>query len=180
MRQIVRKTGILMGSVVLLVLAAGAAWAAPQMGHSRGPMGKDFDHGFMMGQMMAHLDLDEGQKEALHEQMQANHEEMAAVMEQLHAARQALAQAIHAPDFDEAAIRAAAADTAAVDGDLAVARAQMLRQVRDILTPQQQEKLEAILGEHLAELGEPGSMMRRHHRGSAGGHGHGGGEPGRP
>lgn len=176
MRQTVRKTGILMGSVVLLVLAAGAAWAAPQMGHSRGPMGKDFDHGFMMGRMMADLDLDEGQKQALHEQMQANHQEMAPVMEQRDAARQALAQAIHAPDFDEAAIRAAAAETAVVEGDLAVARAQMLRQVRDLLTPQQQEKLETLLSEHLAEMGELGSMKKRHHQGFGGGHGHGGGE----
>ncbi len=178
--QTVRKTGILMGSMVLLVLAAGAAWAAPQMGHSRGSMGKDFDHGFMMGRMVSHLDLDEGQKQALHEQMQANHEEMAAVMEQMHVARQALAQAIHAPDFDEAAIRAAADGTAAVEGDLAVARAQMLRQVRDILTSEQQEKLESMLSEHFAEMGESDSMMRRHHVSLAGGHGHGGGGHGKP
>lgn len=169
-----------MGSMALLVLAAGAAWAAPQMGHSRGPMGNGFDHGFMMGQMMSHLDLDEGQKEALHEQMRVNHEEMAPVMERLQAAHQALARAIHAPDFDETAIRAAAADTATVEGDLAVVRAQMLRQVRDILTTEQQEKLESMLSEHLVEMGEPGSMMKRHHSEFGGGHGHGGGGHGKP
>jgi len=180
MRPTVRKTGILMGSLVLLVLAAGAAWAAPQMGHSRGHAGKDFGHGFKMGQMMAELDLDEGQKEALHGQMRANHEEMEAVMEQMHAARQALARAIHAPDFDETAIRAAADDMVVVEGDLAVARAQMLRQVRDILTPEQQEKFGSMLSEHLAGVGEPGAGMMRHRMGSGAGHGHGGGAPARP
>jgi len=179
--KIGRKTGIFMGSTLLLVLAAGTAWVVPQhKGHARGPMGMDGEPAFMMGMMMGQLDLDEGQKQALHEKMRANHEEMAAAMDQMHAARQALAQAIHAPELDETAIRSAAADTAAVEGDLAVARARMLQQVRALLTTQQQEKLEAIMAEHLAEMGEPGSLMRRHHPGAGGGHGHGGGEPGRP
>ena len=43
--------------------------------------------------------------------------------------------------FDEGAVRARAADVAAVDADMAVAQARVFGEVYQILTPEQQEKL---------------------------------------
>jgi protein CpxP len=51
---------------------------------------------------------------------------------------------IQSGSADEAAIRAQAAKVAAVEADLAIQRAQMAKQFRAILTPEQVEKFKAV------------------------------------
>lgn len=76
----------------------------------------------------------------------ANHKaEMSASMAQMKTARTALFDAVHADNFDESAVRAAAANVATVEADLAVSHAKIASEVRNILTPDQQVKAKAML-----------------------------------
>jgi Spy/CpxP family protein refolding chaperone len=61
------------------------------------------------------------------------------------AARRALGDQVRAGTFDETAIRAKAAAVAAFDADRAVGDAQLLREVRAVLTAEQRETLDSLL-----------------------------------
>lgn len=138
-----------LGVVLILSVSAGA-WTMAQ--HQRQSHGGG-DHGMMLKHVMEELDLTEDQAEAVHEGMMAHHEALGEVMDTVREARSAVAQAIHAPEFDEAAIREAAAEVGRLEADLAVGRGEMLQELRAILTPDQQEKLETMLGTIMMEHG---------------------------
>jgi Spy/CpxP family protein refolding chaperone len=141
-----------LGIVLILSVSAGA-WTMAQ--HQRQRHGEG-DHGMMLRHILGELDLTEEQTEAVHEGMLAHHEALGSAVETLREARDAVAQAIHAPEFDEAAIREASAEAGLLEADLAVGRGEMLRELRGILTPDQQEKLETMLGTILMEHGVHG------------------------
>lgn len=89
---------------------------------------------------MAHkLKLTNDQKE----QIKALFKEAAAqnkpIKDKLLAGRQKMRQLIEADTFDEAAVKALAAEQANLHADLSVARARLMHQVRDVLTPEQRE-----------------------------------------
>ena len=138
-----------LGIVLILSVSAGA-WSMAQ--HQRQRHGGG-DHGMMLKHVMEELDLTEDQTEAVHEGMMTHHEALGEVMGTIREARYAVAQAIHAADFDEAAIREAAAEVGRLEADLAVGRGEMLQELRAILTPDQQEKLETMLSTIMMEHG---------------------------
>jgi Spy/CpxP family protein refolding chaperone len=55
-----------------------------------------------------------------------------------------LFDAVHARTFDEKSVRSAASTAARATTDLSVERARMVSRFRDILTDEQQDRLEAI------------------------------------
>ena len=73
-----------------------------------------------------------------------NRPQVKPVFTQLITEKRALRELIQSGSADEAAIRAQAAKVAGVEADLAVQRAQMVKQLRAILTPGQIEKFKAI------------------------------------
>jgi len=73
--------------------------------------------------------------------------------------RRQLADLVHSGNADEAAIRAQSARVAAVQADLAVQRAQGVKEMRNILTPEQQAKFQTLRGEWEQK------MKKRHHHG---------------
>lgn len=84
----------------------------------------------------------------------ANHQaELSAAMGRMKTARTALFDAIHADSFDENAVRAAAANVAAVEADLAVSHAKIASEVKSILTPDQQAKAKEMLANMRAHAG---------------------------
>ena len=159
-------------SLAVFVPGLVAAQRSHGYGHGpHGPHGPDgFGGGFMLGRLVGELDLTEDQQEAFHELMATHHEERQGDIEALRSARLALMEEVMAPELDEAAIRAASADVAAIEADLNVARAGFMQQVRGILTPEQWEKAQQLFAEHLekleerqAESGAPGEWGQKRH-----------------
>ena len=151
------------GLVLVLSISMGAWAMAQHQGHGRGPGGGGADHGMVLRHVLGQLDLSEDQKMAVHEGMSSHHQEMESLLEDLREAKQAVGQAIHAPQFDEIAIRDAAALAGQMEADLAVGRAELLHELRAILTAEQQESLETILGTIMAEHEAHGMGHRSMH-----------------
>jgi len=93
----------------------------------------------------------------------ANHQaELSAAMGRMKTARTALFDAIHADTFDENAVRAASAKVAQAEADLAVSRARITSEVRNVLTPDQQAKAKELLANAKAHAQKWGDRMHHH------------------
>ena len=114
-----------------VVPAASAQEPRMGMGHHGGPM-----------MQLRGLDLSDAQRDQVfkifHEQAPAAHEQM----KQVHSARQELMKLAAADRFDEARARQAADLQAKALSALALARAQTMHRVREILTPEQRQRLD--------------------------------------
>ncbi len=153
----------------LLLTAIPAALLAAPPGHGGRPGGPG--RGFMAEHMADRLELTDEQREQIRAIHQAHGDETAPLMEALSAARRELDDAIHAELFDEALIRAAAGSVAEAEADLAVRRAQITGDVRQVLTPDQYQKardMRAMFQEIAGELHERGRGHRHHPRSSEG------------
>jgi periplasmic protein CpxP/Spy len=112
----------------------GGPWGHGGFGR-RGPGGPMGDLGLLRG-----LDLTEDQRAQVRQIMQGHRDEFRAVSERLQAAHRAQQDAVTATPFDENAVRARAADVAAIQADAAVLRAKVHSDVFAVLTPEQQAK----------------------------------------
>jgi Spy/CpxP family protein refolding chaperone len=113
--------------------------------------------GFMrMGRAFRHLDLTPEQRESLHSMRDEVSESLKEAHKNLFAARKALKDLVHegAEAYD---IRQAAEKVGIAEGEAAVLMAQQFARIKEILTPEQNEKLEKLLSEAGSELRE-----RRH------------------
>jgi len=114
-----------------VVPAASAQEPRIGMGHHGGPM-----------MQLRGLDLSDAQRDQVfkifHEQAPAAHEQM----KQVHSARQELMKLAAADRFDEARARQVADLQAKALSALALARAQTMHRVREILTPEQRQRLD--------------------------------------
>lgn len=124
---------------LLLVGGSTLILAQPQ-----GPGGGSKDREPMLERIMERLELSPAQQEELHELLAENREEHRAQWEVVETARQALHDQIHA-DFNEEAIRQAAAAVADIEEELAVSRALMFQEVQKILTPEQQTEMREMI-----------------------------------
>jgi protein CpxP len=86
------------------------------------------------------LGLSDGQKQQIRGIVQSHRDEWKALAERARAARQAVNQSVTADNVDEAAIRNSSAQLAAVQADVAVARAHARAEIWNVLTPDQQSK----------------------------------------
>jgi protein CpxP len=89
----------------------------------------------------AALGLTEEQQTQMRSVLQKHRPEIEPLIERVVAERRALREQIQSETFDEAAVRAQAARVAAVEADLAVARAKVAAEIRPLLTEQQREQL---------------------------------------
>jgi periplasmic protein CpxP/Spy len=114
--------------------------------HAGGPgMGPGHGgHGEAMMHLLSQLDLSDAQKTQVHGILDDEHPKLAPLFEASMKARHALELAIHAPTFDESAIRAAAAQAGAAEADLAVEKGRLASRIRAVLTPEQQKQMEAL------------------------------------
>jgi periplasmic protein CpxP/Spy len=152
-------------AALALILVAGTVLAQPGHGRHGGPGHHGFDRGPGTGMfhVFEELELTDAQKEQIHELLEAQHENGEAARDAARTARATLHEAIHADVLDEAAIRAAAADVAALEADQAVARATVFQSIRQVLTAEQLAKLAEIKAKHAERREE--RMDRRGHRG---------------
>jgi protein CpxP len=127
------------------------------MGH--GP----HDAEFMLQHMATELELTDQQLDQAHQIFNQHKGENEAARESMRAAHDALADLMHAEVFDETAIRAAAEDVAAAQTEMIISHAMVMRDLRDLLTPEQLDRFQE---------------MRQMHRGAKAGKGHGHGHRG--
>jgi len=131
-----------LGIAALVGTATVVAQGGPDgFGHGRhgmGPMG----FGPMRG--LSQLGLTDDQRQQIRTAMQSHRDEFRALMERGRQAREAQRAAIEAVPMNEQAVRAAAAQVAAVEADAAVMRARVHEQVFSVLTPDQQAKAQSL------------------------------------
>lgn len=113
------------------------------MGRRGGPGGPGGPGGFAP-MMLRQLDLTSEQRDKVKQIMDSHRDEQRGLMERSMKAHEALAEASTTGAFDEGAVRARAAEVAAVESDMAVAQARVFSEVYQILTPEQQTKLKEM------------------------------------
>lgn len=91
--------------------------------------------------MFASLGLTDDQKAQMKGIFEKNRPTLQPLVQQYRAQKQQLRKLIHTAPVDDAAIRAQAAQTSVTEGDLAVQRAHLIREILDLLTPEQIQKL---------------------------------------
>jgi protein CpxP len=87
------------------------------------------------------LDLTEAQRAQVRSLVESRQAETKATMDRGRAVHEALQAAVTSDTFDEGTVRARHADVAAVEAEMAVARARLHADVLQILTPEQRAQL---------------------------------------
>lgn len=114
------------------------------MGRGRGGPGGPGGPGVLGELMLNRLDLSDAQRDGVKQILDAQRDSQKALGDRAMAAHQALEATILTTPLDEAAIRTHAADVAAVDADMAVARGRVISEVLQVLTADQQTKLATL------------------------------------
>ena len=123
----------------------GPGFGGPGRGRG-GPFGPGGPMGPLGGLPLRELNLTDAQREQVRQIVDSRQQETRAIGERAMAAREALHAATTSPSFDEALIRAKAAELAAIDADMAVSRARVFADVFQILTPEQQATAKELSG----------------------------------
>jgi protein CpxP len=100
--------------------------------------------GGMAGLPLRELDLTDAQREQVKAVIESHRDDQKAIGDRMMTVRKALHDAIAADTFDEAAIRAAAAQVGAVDADAAVLQARIRAEITALLTPEQVKKAKEL------------------------------------
>jgi Spy/CpxP family protein refolding chaperone len=144
--------------IVAVVLAFGlvgfARQGMPPHGHGGGgPEGRGPGGGDMFGPMGRELNLTDAQKAQVKQIEDSFRESTKSLSEKMRALHESEMQTLTSGTFDEASVRAAAQERAAVQVELDVAHAKMMSQVLAVLTAEQK-----------AKLVEAHKQMEQHHR----------------
>lgn len=132
---------------------AGMSPAGQQQKHRKGHRDGDF-----LKKMARELSLTEQQQAQARALFENNRAEHKPLMESLRVERGRMQELVHSGKADEAAIREQAAKMAAVQADLAVARARAAKQFLALLTPNQAAQLKELQskrGERFSRCGGP-------------------------
>jgi Spy/CpxP family protein refolding chaperone len=133
-----KKSFLTLGLAALLALPLAAAARRPAGGLARGGL---------LERAASRLDLTADQEAEVRAILAGHKGELEAELLAVKSARGALWDAIHAEPANEAAIRDAAAAVGRAEGELGVTRAEMVRQVRAVLTPEQRDELDEMAGD---------------------------------
>jgi protein CpxP len=157
--HVIRSFLIVLGVAVITAAPALAQWGGMGHGRHHGP----HDAEFMLQHMATELELTDEQVDQAHQILDQHKIENETARESVRAAHDTLADLMHADSFDETAIRVAAEELAAAQTEMIVAHAMVMRDLRDLLTPEQLDRFEE---------------MRQMHRGAQSGKGQGQGNRG--
>jgi Spy/CpxP family protein refolding chaperone len=160
----------LSAAIIVIGLVAGAfaqnttGGRVPFMG--RGGPGWGGDSGFggrggllgVLGPMARQLNLSDAQKERVKSIAASHRDDMKALGDRAIAAHQALEASVTAETFDEATIRSRSTEVAAVEADMAVARARIRTEILQVLTSEQQAQLKQMQ----AQMQQRAASRRQH------------------
>jgi len=140
-----RVRNSILTAAAILALAVGGLFAGRLSADAfpHGGRGGDFPTR-MFTHMSRALDLTADQQAQVKDILRAHQPEIEAQLTGSRAARQALHAAVVAQPFDEATIRARAADVGKAQADGAVLFARLRSQIDPILTPDQKEKVKTL------------------------------------
>jgi len=172
MTKSIRRFGLGVGAALIALGLGAGVYASTQNTDPPAPpfMGRHMGRGGPMGGPMGflgpmrflgrQLGITDAQRDQMKTIMQSHRTELQALGQRARDARQALQAAVTADTVDDNAIRQASAGVAAVEADMAVARAHIHAEIWQVLTPDQQAKakaLQAQFGERRQER-----QQRRH------------------
>jgi Spy/CpxP family protein refolding chaperone len=154
MQNTVKRLGQAIGIAAIATLTAGVGYQnisaqGPGGGFGgpgwRGGPGFGGPGGGALGPMMlGQLNLTTDQQDRVKQILDSHRADQQSINQRLAAAHQSLQAAISGTTFDESAVRGRAADLAAVDADASVLQARTYAEVFQILTPDQQQKLQTL------------------------------------
>lgn len=145
-RLLIAALAVMMGSVIAKSQTTNDAPPPPPMhGHE---MGMD---GHMMGFIAKQLNLTDEQQAQAKAILEKAHPAMKPLMQQSHQIELQLRQYVMGT-YDEAKVRALAAQKAQVEIELTVAQTRVHNQLYQLLTPEQQAKAKQIEAEHEAHM----------------------------
>ena len=107
------------------------------------------------------LQITDAQRDQLRALADSHRDEWKALADRMRTARQGLMAAVTADSVDETLIRQKSADVAAVEADMAVARARVHGEVLQILTAEQKAKLKELQTRMQNRAGRGGNMRQR-------------------
>ncbi|HEX7085903.1 MAG TPA: Spy/CpxP family protein refolding chaperone [Vicinamibacterales bacterium] len=107
------------------------------------------------------LDLSDAQRQQVRSIIEARRADFRSVGERLRAAARAQHEAVTRVPVDENEVRARANELAAVQADMAVLRARVHEQVYQVLTPEQQTKLQSLRAEREKRRAERAERMKQ-------------------
>ena len=113
-----------------------------------------------LGLPLHHLDLTDEQRAAIRAVVEAEQPALQALREQIRQSRQTFMEAHPPTEFDEAAIRAHAADQAPLLADLAVAEARVRAKALAVLTPEQITELKTLRSQMRERMQEHRELRR--------------------
>ena len=143
------------------LVGSGAAYAqgsGPGGFRGRGPGGPGGPDGDMP---LRKLDLTEAQQQQARQLMQQHRQQTRTLMERLHKAHAAQFQATEALPVNEAAIRATTQELVEAETELAVQRARLQSDIRGLLTPEQQQKLQQLRADRQAHVKQRRQQMQQ-------------------
>jgi periplasmic protein CpxP/Spy len=138
----------------------------PFSGRGRGPGGLGPQDGRGPGgpmsflPMLGRLQLTDAQRDQIKAIVDSHRDEWKQLADRARAAHRALNEAVTADAVDEALIRQKSADVAAVDADVAVARAHAHAEVSQLLTAEQKNQLKAMRTQARARMHQMAERMR--------------------
>lgn len=141
--------------------AGGVPFRGPGPGGPRGgPMGGPMGMLGELGPAIRHADVTEEQQQQIRSVIDSHRDEFRAIGERMKAARDGMRAVVEADTIDENAIRAKAADVAAVEADQAVLGAKVRAEVLGLLTAEQLERVKQFRAE-MEKRREQGPQRRR-------------------
>jgi Spy/CpxP family protein refolding chaperone len=134
---------ILAAALVLTAMAGFAQQGPPGPGGPHGPghFGPEGPGGDPFGPMGRELNLTDAQRAQIKQLEDSFRESTKALSEKMHALHASEHDQLISGTFDEAAVRAAAQERAAVQVELDVAHAKLMSQILGVLTAEQKAKL---------------------------------------
>jgi len=157
-RLLAAALAVMIGSVIAKSQPAADAPPPPPM--------HDHEFGFgghMMGFFADYLNLSDAQQAQMKSIMEKEHPTMKPLFQQLHATRQQLRQ-YEEGTYDEAKVRALAAQQAQAMVELTVAQTRIHNEMFQVLTPDQQSKMKEFEASHEARMQK---HMQGHRNGDA-------------
>lgn len=136
----------------------GAGGPPPGMGGPHGRGGPGGPGGELFGPMGRELNLTDAQKAQVKQLEDSFRDSTKSLSEKMRSLHEAEMSSLMSGAFDEAAVRAAAQERAAVQVELDVAHAKLMSQIMGVLTPEQK-----------AKLAQMHKQMGQHHPGEGGG-----------
>jgi Spy/CpxP family protein refolding chaperone len=155
------NTNKLLTMTTAVAIFVGGLTSAPAQNSNDFAAGTRPGHGRILRRFAKELNLTGDQKTQIRAVLKADKDVLAGLAGQLREARQNLRTAIHASDANETAVRAASANVASAEADLAVERMKLYGKIAPILTDEQRRQisdLEQRPGRRdgaLARRGEP-------------------------